>query len=182
MVGREELFERERHKEPVAGLALLRCTKNQEIAYARDAGTRSSNCHSRDAPHWISKFGSLVQNLSETGKCPNSYEITARYATIFQSFPAQLWLAQLDSDQQLPERRAEFTVRAFQYSTIVVFAFLLHERRFLTNDVWAILQAEHRQTVTSPWFVREWNVIKGQFEMYPNFIGYVECLQRRQSR
>src|SRR5215510_2191490 len=57
-------------------------------------------------------------------------EITARYATIFHSFPAQLWLAQLDPDQPLPERRAEFTVRAFQYSTIVVFAYLLHERRF----------------------------------------------------
>src|SRR5215467_489168 len=72
-------------------------------------------------------------------------EITSRMATMFQSFPAQLWLAQLDSDQPLPERRAEFTVRAFQYSTIVVFAYLLRERRFLTNDVWAILQAEHRQ-------------------------------------
>ena len=58
----------------------------------------------------------------------------------------------------------------------VVFAYLLHERRFLTKDVWAILQAEHRQTVTSPWFVREWNLIKGQFAMYPNFIGYVERL------
>ena len=110
-------------------------------------------------------------------------EITARYATIFQSFPAQLWLAQLDADHPLPERHAEFTVRAFQYSTIVVFAYLLHERRFLTtNDVWAILQAEHRQTVTSPWFVREWNVIKGQFEMYPNFIGYVERLLQRHGR
>ena len=108
-------------------------------------------------------------------------EITARYATTIQSFPAQLWLAQLDPDQQLPERRAEFTVRAFQYSTTVVFAYLLHERRFLTNDVWAILQAEHRQTIASPWFAREWNVIKGQFEMYPNFIGYVDRLLRRQT-
>jgi hypothetical protein len=33
-------------------------------------------------------------------------EIMARYATMFQSFPAHLWLAQLDSDQPLPERRA----------------------------------------------------------------------------
>ena len=103
-------------------------------------------------------------------------EITARYAAMFRSFPAQLWLAQLDPDQPLPERRAEFTVRAFQYSTIVVFAYLLHERRFLTNDVWAILQAEHRQTVASPWFVREWKVVKSQFGMYPNFIGYMERL------
>ena len=109
-------------------------------------------------------------------------EITTRYAGVFQSFPAQLWLAQLDPDQPLPERRAEFTVRAFQYSTIVVFAYLLHERRFLTDDVWAILQAEHRDTVASPWFAREWNVIKGQFEMYPNFISYVERLSRLGSR
>lgn len=107
-------------------------------------------------------------------------EITARYGSIFQSFPAQLWLAQLESDQPLPERRAEFTVRAFQYSATVVFAYLLHERRFLTNDIWSILQAEHRQTVTSPWFAREWNVIKGQFEIYPSFIGYVERLLRGQ--
>jgi hypothetical protein len=84
------------------------------------------------------------------------------------------------SDQPLPERRAEFTVRAFQYSTIVVFTYLLDERRFLTKDVSAILQAEHRQTVASPWFVREWNVMKGQFEMYPNFIGYVGRLLRGQ--
>ena len=108
-------------------------------------------------------------------------EITARYAAMFQSFPAQLWLAQLDPDQPLPERRGEFTVRAFQYSTIVVFAYLLHERRYLTNDVWAILHAEHRQTLASPWFVREWNVIRREFDMYPNFIGYVERLLRTQS-
>jgi hypothetical protein len=76
----------------------------------------------------------------------------------------------------------EFTVPAFQYSTIVVFAYLLHERRFLTNDVWSILQAEHRQTVASPWFVREWKLIKGQIEMYPNFIRYMERLLQRQSR
>jgi hypothetical protein len=29
--------------------------------------------------------------------------------------------------------------------------------------------------------VREWKVIKGQFEMYPNFIGYVDRLLRSQS-
>jgi hypothetical protein len=28
--------------------------------------------------------------------------------------------------------------------------------------------------------VREWNVIRREFEMYPNFIGYVERLLRRQ--
>jgi hypothetical protein len=36
-------------------------------------------------------------------------EISARYATMFQSFPAQLWLAEFDSDRPLPERREEFT-------------------------------------------------------------------------
>src|SRR5262252_2492047 len=107
-------------------------------------------------------------------------EITARYTTMFQSFPAQLWLAQLDSDQPLPEQREEFAVAAIQYASIVVFAYQLHDRRYLADDVWALLQAEHQRTATSPWFVREWNVVKNQFGMYPNFIGYMERLLPRQ--
>jgi len=67
-------------------------------------------------------------------------QISARYAAMFQSFPPQVWLAELDSDRPLPERREEFTTCALQYASIVAFAYHLHERRYLTNDVWPILQ------------------------------------------
>jgi hypothetical protein len=47
--------------------------------------------------------------------------ITARYTSIFQSFPARLWLAQLDSDQPLPERRCGVYCTRFS---------VFHDRRF----------------------------------------------------
>ena len=103
-------------------------------------------------------------------------ELSARYASMFQSLPEKLWVARLNSDQPLPEQRAEFAVAALQYAAIVVFTYHLRERGYLARDVWAIFQAEHQQTVASPWFVREWNVVKREFGMYPNFIRYMERL------
>ena len=95
-------------------------------------------------------------------------ELSARYASLFQSFPAQLWVAQLSSDKPLPDRRDEFAVAALQYASIVAFTYHFHDRHYLADDVWAILQAEHQQTAGSPWFVGEWNLVRSQLEMYPN--------------
>jgi len=107
-------------------------------------------------------------------------ELSARYTSLFQSLPAKLWAAQLNSDQPLPEQREEFAVAAIQYASIAVFAYQLHDRRYLADDVWALFQAEHQRTANSPWFVREWNAVKNHFGMYPNFIGYMERLLPRQ--
>lgn len=101
-------------------------------------------------------------------------ELFAKYATMHQSFPAQLRIALFGSDRSLPEHREEFTACALQYAMIVSFAYHLHERRFITNDIWAILEAEHKQTISRPWFAREWNAVQGQFAMFPNFIAYME--------
>ena len=101
-------------------------------------------------------------------------ELSTRYTSLFQSFPAKLWVAHLNSDQPLPEQREEFAAAALQYASIVVFAYYLHDRQYLTDDVWELFQAEHQRTAASPWFVREWNVVKREFGMYPNFIGYME--------
>lgn len=103
-------------------------------------------------------------------------ELSARYASMFKSFPLQLWVAQLNPDKPLPERRDEFAAFAFQYAAIVLLTYQFHDRHYLADDVWAILQAEHQRTAASPWFVREWNLVKSQFGMYPNFIGYMERL------
>ena len=103
-------------------------------------------------------------------------ELSARYASMFQSLPAQLWVAQLNPDKPLPERRSEFGIAAVQYAAIVLFTYHFHDRQYLADDLWAILQAEHQRTVANPWFVREWNLVKSQFGMYPNFIGYMERL------
>jgi hypothetical protein len=96
------------------------------------------------------------------------------YAAMHQSFPAQLRVALFGSDRSLPEHREEFTACALQYAMIVSFAYHLHERRYLTNDVWAILEAEHQQTISRTSFAREWNTVQGQFAMFPSFVAYME--------
>lgn len=83
---------------------------------------------------------------------------------------------QLNFDQPLPEQREEFAVAALQGASIVVFAYPLHNQQYLTDDVWALFQAEHQRTAASPWFAREWSAVKRLFEIYPNFIEYMERL------
>ena len=101
-------------------------------------------------------------------------EISARY-TKLRSFPAGL-SARPDSRQPLPERNDEFTAYVIQYLSMLVFVHVLHERGYLANDLWTILRAEHQRTGADPLFEREWNLVKKQFEMYPNFIAYVDSL------
>ena len=101
-------------------------------------------------------------------------EISARYAKL-RSSPAGLW-ARPDSGQPLPERNGEFTAYVLQYLSMLVLAHILHERRYLANDLWTILQAEHQRTAADPLSEREWNLVKKQFEMHPNFIAYVDSL------
>jgi len=64
-------------------------------------------------------------------------EISARYAKL-RSSPAGLW-ARPDSGQPLPERNGEFTAYVIQYLSMLVLAHVLHERRYLANDLWTIL-------------------------------------------
>jgi hypothetical protein len=68
------------------------------------------------------------------------------------------------------------TAYVLQYQSMLVFTHVLHERRYLGNDLWTILRAEHQRTGADPLFEREWKLVKKQFEMYPNFIAYVDSL------
>jgi hypothetical protein len=125
----------------------------------------------------VTGFVSLVVFARIYGKQVNAQiviELFARYANMHQSFPAQLRVAMFGSDRSLPEHREEFTACALQYAMIVSFAYHLHERRYITNDIWTILEAEHQQTISRPWFAREWNTVQGQFAMFPSFVAYME--------
>ena len=116
----------------------------------------------------VTGFVSLVVFARIYGKQVNAQiviELFARYANMHQSFPAQLRVALFGE---------EFTACALQYAMIVSFAYHLHERRYITNDIWEILEAEHQQTISRPWFAREWNTVQGQFAMFPSFVAYME--------
>jgi len=105
------------------------------------------------------------------------FEIAKRYQEMLQVFPVQDWTTRLNPNQPLPEPNAELKAGVLRYMATVHFAFTLHELRYLSKDLWRILQSEHRRTLTSPLFVREWRDLRVEFELFPGFSTYVESLQ-----
>jgi hypothetical protein len=108
------------------------------------------------------------------------FEIAGRYHGLLQSFPVHQWTGR-DSKGQVPEPSAELTAGVLRYLAIVHFAFILHDLRYLTNDLWKILQAEHHRTLVTPLFVREWGILRIEFNLFPKFLSYVDSIQRKPS-
>ncbi len=104
------------------------------------------------------------------------FEIASGYRDLQQGFP-QVVRARLCPGQALPQPSEEVTVYVLRYLLNAFFAFTLHKRKYLSDDLWKILQLEHQRTFSTPLFVREWNVVKAEFEIYPRFTAYVESLR-----
>lgn len=104
------------------------------------------------------------------------FEIASGYRDLEQTFP-QVVRARLRPGQALPQPSEEVTVYVLRYLLNAFFAFTLHKRKYLSNDLWKILQMEHQRTFSSPLFVREWKTVKTEFEIYPRFTAYVDSLR-----
>ena len=104
------------------------------------------------------------------------FEIASGYRDLQQAFP-RILRARLQPEEMLPEPSEEITTCVLRYLLVVFFAFSLHRRGYLSNDLWKILQTEHQRTFATALFVREWQIVKMEFEIYPRFTAYVESLQ-----
>lgn len=109
------------------------------------------------------------------------FEIASGYRDLQQAFP-RILRARLQPGQDLPEPSEEATICVLRYLLVVFFAFALHRRKYLSNDLWTILQTEHERTFATALFAREWEIVKGEFEIYPRFTAYVEALRSRSRR
>jgi hypothetical protein len=105
------------------------------------------------------------------------FEIAGRYHDLLQSFPLHQWTNLLNRRDEVPELSAESISGVIRYLEIVHFAFILHDLRYLSKDLWKILQAEHHRTLMSPLFVREWPALRIEFNLFPTFLEYVDAIQ-----
>ena len=104
------------------------------------------------------------------------FEIASGYRDLQQALP-QVLRARLYPSQALPQPSEEVMVYVLRYLLNAFFAFTLHRRKYLSNDLWMILQIENRRTFSTPLFDREWRVVKREFEIYPRFTAYVDSLR-----
>jgi hypothetical protein len=96
-----------------------------------------------------------VRNYRRQVNAQIFFEIAGRYQDMLRSFPLQEWISRLNPGAEVPIS-PELTSGVLRYLAIVHFAFILHEFRYLSKDLWKLLQAEHYRTLATPLFVREW--------------------------
>ena len=80
------------------------------------------------------------------------FEIAGRYHDMLHSFPVHEWTNRLNARNDMPASTPELTSGVLRYLAIVHFAFILHELRYLSKDLWILLPAEHHRTLTIPLF------------------------------
>jgi hypothetical protein len=103
---------------------------------------------------------------------------TERYEKVMESFPPNTFSARLNSDGEMPEESDELTIAALKYLNLCSEEFYLYRRKYLSKDIWQIWESELKRTIRSPLYCREWSTLKKEFEAYPEFLGYVDEIQR----
>ena len=104
-------------------------------------------------------------------------DLSSRYETVMKVFPAGTWVNRLADERDLPPRGEALTAAILSYLALVSFSHVLYDRGYLSEDLWAILQAELRRTLGAPLFAREWASLRNEFAMLPKFIRHVDSLQ-----
>jgi len=123
-----------------------------------------------------------VRNYRRQVNAQIFFEIASRYHDLVRSFPLQEWITRLNPKDEVPMSTPEVTSGVLRYLATVHFAFVLHDLRYLSKDLWKLLQAEHYRTLATPLFVREWNTLRVEFTFFPTFLAYVDSVQRGPTR
>jgi hypothetical protein len=123
----------------------------------------------------VVSLGFAVRSYRRQVNAQIFFEIAGRYHGLLQSFPVHEWTG--PNPKHVPESSAEVSSGVLRYLAIVHFAFVLHDLHYLSKDLWRILQAEHHRTLTTPLFVREWTALRIEFNLFPNFLIYVDSIQ-----
>jgi len=123
-----------------------------------------------------------VRNYRRQVNAQIFFEIAGRYNDMLRSFPVGEWITRLDQKNEPSRSTPELTSGVLRYLAIVHFAFILHELRYLSKDLWKLLQAEHYRTLGTPLFLREWNTLRVEFSFFPTFLAYVDSIQRGPTR
>lgn len=116
-----------------------------------------------------------VRSYKRQVKAQIFFQVSDRYHNLLNSFPTLILDVRMESPSK-GESSPEFRACILRYLYIVHFSYVLLELGYLDRDLWKILHAEHRRTLVTPAVLREWHTLKNEFETFPAFIRYVDCV------
>src|ERR1700761_3944214 len=123
----------------------------------------------------ISVLGLLfaVRSYKRQVRAQIFFQVSDRYHNLLNSSPMLILEVRKESPPN-EESSPEFRASILRYLFIVHFSYVLLELGYLDKDLWKILHAEHRRTLKTPGVLREWQMLKGEFDTFPNFVRYVD--------
>jgi hypothetical protein len=107
--------------------------------------------------------------------------LSARYDELLHSSSVDVWLS-LPPDTTLPERSRDLTISALRFCTLVSLTHFLFREGHIPKRMWTLMLQSAERRMRSPWFVREWEFLKSEFESFPEFLQVVASVQRGTSK
>jgi hypothetical protein len=56
----------------------------------------------------------------------------------------------------------------------VSFTYFLFQRKRIPENMWKLMLPSVARTLRSPLFAREWEIVRSEFESFPDFVALVE--------
>src|SRR4051812_3237582 len=107
--------------------------------------------------------------------------LSARYDDLLHSSSADVWLSLL-SDTTLPERTRDLTISALRFCTLVSLTYYLFRDHHIPKSMWQLMLQSAERRLRSPLFAREWELLRSEFESFPEFVNLVNSVQKGLAR
>lgn len=102
---------------------------------------------------------------------------TERYERILDQFPPDALEARFNI-RILPPPSPQLRLCVLKYLNLCSEEYYLKNHGYLAESVWHIWELDLRRIIASPLFLREWQSLHSEFLSHPEFLGYVEDVQK----
>lgn len=102
--------------------------------------------------------------------------MSARYDELLHSSSADVWLT-LPCDTTLPEVSRDLSISALRFCTLVSLTYYLFCDHQIPERMWKLMLQSAERRLRSQLFAREWNTLRHEFELFPEFVNLVDSMQ-----
>ena len=103
--------------------------------------------------------------------------LSARYDELLHTSSTGVWLQVQPETAALSERNHEFTTFALRFCTLVSLTYFLFLDHRIPKRMWHLMLRSAEQRMRSPLFIREWGLLRSEFESFPEFVDLVTSVQ-----
>jgi hypothetical protein len=103
--------------------------------------------------------------------------MSAQYSELLKNSSADFWLS-VPSAKDLPERTDDLMISMLRFCTLVSLTYLLFLEHRIPKRMWELMLRSAERRFRSPFFMREWEHLRTEFEAFPEFVTLVMSVQR----